>query len=84
MSTLQILEDDRQITRLISEEGRIVADATSEWFTETDKEYCTEIVAYGEPAFYNNVPWLAVYRGKHLYMRIPAGQVRIVYAEEPA
>ena len=84
MSTPQILEDDRQITRLISRDGGIVADAAGKWFTETDKEYCTEIVAYGEPAFYNNVPWLAVYKGERLYMRIPAGQVRIVYAEEDA
>lgn len=39
----------------------------------------TEIKAYGEPAEFCNVPWLAIMRGNEIWQRIPAGRVRIVY-----
>lgn len=40
---------------------------------------CTRIVAYDENGSMANVPWLAVFVGDHLRMRVPADQVSVHY-----
>lgn len=39
----------------------------------------TKIEAYGEPGPHCNLPWIAIYKGDHLWQRIDASGTRIVY-----
>lgn len=40
---------------------------------------CTRIEAYDESGHMAYIPWLAVFHGDHLQMRVPADQVTIAY-----
>lgn len=67
-----IIEDQREIMELFfdDEEGGCF---------RVGQNFVTAIKAYGEPAEYCHVPWLAVYRGEEIWQRLPAGRVRIYY-----
>lgn len=67
-----IVEDDRPITAIHwdDEDGSVLS---------VGDFGVTKIVAYGEPAEYCLVPWIAVYKGEEIAQRIPAKVIRIVY-----
>lgn len=47
----------------------------------TAGEYgCTKIVAYDENGSMSHVPWIAVFKGDEIAVRLPADQVSVHYA----
>jgi hypothetical protein len=70
-------KDPRRISAIaVVDTGRIVA-AVDHW----SEPSITEIRAYDEPGQMGWVPYYAIYRGEHLYARVPAHLVMVVYAD---
>jgi hypothetical protein len=68
----RMLEDDREIIALYWPDGRrhIVGDSYG----------VTKLEVYGEPGDYGCVlPWIALWVGEQLNLRVPAGHVTIEY-----
>jgi len=72
MDVPRMLEDKREIKSL----------AQDIWFVQVGEEGVTKIIAYGEPALYNNVPWFAIYKGNFLAQRVDAAGMVVAYKEE--
>ena len=52
----------------------------ADWF-EVGRNNITAIRAYDENGQMSHIPWLAVYRGDEIVVRVPAEQVSIHYGE---
>jgi len=73
-----IIEDEREILLIHFDDDEGSCFSTGDCGSALG---ITKIVAYGEPAEYCLVPWLAIYKGEEIWQRLPAGRVRIVYKE---
>ncbi len=67
-----ILEDDRPI-KTIHFEG------TNPGTTAVGVGCVTKIEAYPEPGLHCSLPWIAVYEGDEITVRVPATAVSIIY-----
>jgi len=74
---IEMLEDKRPITGI-----GFPGDPGPLWAT-VGTGGVTAIVAYGETGQMAYVPWLAVYEGEHLMMRINACHVLVYYGDAP-
>lgn len=75
MSTTTLLEDKRPI-------GSVWFDETGEgggW--RVGSVGVTKIEAYAEPGEYGPKPYLAVYKGNAIHIRVPASMVYVVYED---
>lgn len=79
MSKLVSMADDPRPIKAIWMIG-----ADQEMTDVVGQQGVTRIVVYGEPREMAMVPWLAVYKGDHLWSRIKASACQIMYAEEAA
>ena len=72
---MTILSEDKREIKYIS------CDVAQFDIATVGRDGVTKIVAYDEGGQCGCVPWLAVYKGDFLWMRLSAANVRVTYKE---
>jgi myo-inositol-hexaphosphate 3-phosphohydrolase len=78
---ISILNDDREIQSVFYPGEEIEGFSVIGPFSQGGT--ITKIVAYSETGENAYVPWIAVYKGDSIFVRIPASQVTIAYLVNP-